>query len=87
MKTLLLAALLFTSTTFAQTPRVPLPRCFNGQVQYANPNHFYADFCVNDRGINSPQECRRYQDNADPGLLEQEMVDFINKRAKKVCGK
>ena len=87
MKILLLAALLFAPLAFSQEPRIDLPRCVNGQVQYQSPNHLYADFCINGLGLKSPKECREYQNKSNKRLLYKEMSEFINKRAAKVCGK
>ena len=90
MKTLLAAALLLTSLS-AFSMRIPLPTCEvkNGvsKILYQDPNHFFADFCINHLGIANPVECVKYQGEADQKLLEQEMLAFLKARISKVCGK
>ena len=85
MKTLLATVLLLTSLS-AFSMRVPLPTCEDNKVMYEDPNHFYADFCINGLGVTSPSECVKYQRQSDPALLDKEIIKFLKARAIKVCG-
>ena len=89
MKTLLLAALLFTSTAFARG--VPVPGCkeIEGRtvLVYQNRPHMFMDFCQNDRGIQSGKKCQEYFQNSAPGLLKHEIGEFLKSRLAKICGK
>lgn len=89
MKKILLMLLIITPLAFGQ--RLLPPTCIveNGKrvVQYETLDHFARDFCENDRGIHTPQECQVYLRNSDPILLQEEVNAFLNRTADKVCGK
>lgn len=75
----------------AQDPRLPLPTCrVQGKdrfVNYQSHSHFAEDFCRNDRGIHTSQECIKYLESSDQDSLNAEINSFLNKVADKVCGK
>lgn len=91
MKKILILGLLFSSLTFAQNARLAQPICIddNGERKLFYTGglaHFWQDFCNNGLGIYTPQECVEYQRNADPEKLDKEILDFLKKKHRKICG-
>lgn len=103
MKTLLFVTLLslgqIASATVSINPpaiamaeqvgrRLAEPTCLNGKLLYPDGlNGLFADFCVNEKGISSPEECVKYQLAIGEQATFKEVSEFANKKLTKICGK
>jgi hypothetical protein len=90
MKKLIIAAMLLTTTAFAQ-PRIADPTCQktpDGQtvLYFDSLGHVFAYFCINAKGLNTPEACRAYQDQQGREAIIAELSAFMEAEKKKRCG-
>ena len=86
MKIFLLVALLSFSVFAEDSLREPQPQCINGKIQYQSIGLLFKDFCISEKGINTAEECIKYQQNVGPELTKKEVMAFLVKKSAKVCG-
>jgi len=84
-KLLLVAALLFSASAFAQGI-VPQPRCIDGKLTYMNQSHFVYDFCVVHLKAVSPPHCDSILNQLSQDKVKAEYDSFIKIRTKIICG-
>ena len=69
------------------------PTCVNGKLSYSklsyqdNLNSLFADFCLNEKGISTPEECVKYQLTIGEEATFKEVSEFAKKKLAKICGK
>ncbi len=88
MKKLLLAALLLSTTVFAQKMPDIIPRCNNDKVTYMHFPHMVTDFCIHGLKITDVVECEaKLDDKESHGVLKGELEAYMKVRHKEICGK
>ena len=83
MKKLILAAILFSSVTFAQ---VPQPQCRKGNLAYADQQHVIYDFCVVRLKATSPVHCNIMIKQLGDDGVQKEYSAYLKQRKKEICG-